>query len=179
MRNPCWTCRLSGVPGATMAWNTRRCISCRNNSGARRLMGRSSDQGFVLFADAPQAAVDSAVREALRRMKKVANTAWPIHPGCGTSRLTTGILASLTAIAAVSGTSRRDALNRLPYMMVLMMLTILISEPLGMALQKYFTTDGDPADMEILEITKQTIADAADHAAHHAVYHANPLHLRS
>jgi hypothetical protein len=118
------------------------------------MMGRSSDQGFVLFADAPQAAVETAVREALRRMKSGEHNL-AVHPGCGTSRLTTGILASLTAIGAVSGTSRRDALNRLPYMMVLMMLTILISEPLGMALQKYFTTDGDPADMEILEITSR------------------------
>ena len=118
------------------------------------MMGRSSDQGFVLFADAPQEAVETAVREALRRMKSGEHNL-AVHPGCGTSRLTTGILASLTAIGAVSGTSRRDALSRLPYMMVLMMVTILISEPLGMALQKYFTTDGDPADMEILEISSR------------------------
>ena len=118
------------------------------------MMGRSSDKGFVLFADAPQAAVDTAVRDALRRMKNGEHNL-AVHPGCGTSRLTTGILASLTAIAAVSGTSRRDALSRLPYMMLLMMLTILVSEPLGMALQKYFTTDGDPADLEILEITSR------------------------
>ena len=118
------------------------------------MMGRSSDQGFVLFADAPESAVDTAVREALRRMKSGEHNL-AVHPGCGTSRLTTGILASLTAIGAVSGTSRRDAFNRLPYMMVLMMLTVLISEPLGMALQKYFTTNGDPGDLEILEITSR------------------------
>ena len=124
------------------------------NFKGKPLMGRSSDQGFVLFADAPIEAVESAVNEALNRMKRGEHSL-AIHPGCGTSRLTTGMLTSLAAVAAVSGTSRKDALNRLPYMMLLMMLTILISEPMGLALQKYFTTDGDPGDMEVLEITSR------------------------
>ena len=124
------------------------------NFKGKPLMGRSSDQGFVLFADAPTEAVESAVNEALNRMKRGEHSL-AIHPGCGTSRLTTGILTSLAAVAAVSGTSRKDALNRLPYMMLLMMLTILISEPLGLALQKFFTTDGDPGDMEVLEIVSR------------------------
>ena len=118
------------------------------------LMGRSSDQGFVLFADVSQDAVENAVNEALSRMKRGEHSL-AVHPGCGTSRLTTGILTSLTAIGALSGTNRRDAFNRLPYMMLLMMLTILVAEPLGLSLQKYFTTDGDPGNMEILEITSR------------------------
>jgi hypothetical protein len=118
------------------------------------LMGRSTDSGFILFADVPQADVESAVREALNRMRRGEHTL-AIHPGCGTSRLTTGILTSLAAIAAASGVSRRDAFNRLPLMMVLMMLAVLIAEPLGLALQRHFTTDGDPADLEVLEITSR------------------------
>lgn len=118
------------------------------------LMGRSTDGGFVLFADVPKAEVEAAVREALNRMKRGEHNL-AIHPGCGTSRLTTGILTSLVAIGAASGTTRKDAFNRLPYMMVLMMLTVLISEPLGLALQKYFTTEGDPGDLEVLEITSR------------------------
>lgn len=116
------------------------------------LMGRSSDRGFVLFADVPRAEVETAVREALNRMRRGEHNL-AVHPGCGTSRLTTGILTSLVAIVATSGVSRRDALNRLPYMMLMMMLTILVSEPLGLALQKHFTTDGDPGDLEVLDIT--------------------------
>ena len=118
------------------------------------MMGRSSDQGFILFANVPQSEVESAVRNALQRMKRGEHNL-AIHPGCGTSRLTTGILTSLAAIVTVSGVNRRDAFNRLPYMMLLMMLTILVSEPLGLALQRYFTTEGDPGDMEVLEITSR------------------------
>ena len=116
------------------------------------LMGRSSDQGFVLFADVPENEVESAVREALNRMRRGEHDL-AVHPGCGTSRLTSGIMTSLAAIVAASGVSRRSAFNRLPYMMVLMMLAVLVAEPLGLGLQKYFTTDGDPGDMEVLSIT--------------------------
>ncbi|MBZ0298262.1 MAG: DUF6391 domain-containing protein [Anaerolineae bacterium] len=118
------------------------------------LMGRSTDQGFVLFADVPQAEVETAVREALSRMKRGEHSL-AIHPGCGTSRLTTGILTSLVGIIAASGVSRKTAFNRLPYMMMLMMLAVLVSEPLGLGLQKYFTTDGDPGDLEVLGVTSR------------------------
>jgi hypothetical protein len=118
------------------------------------LMGRSSDQGFVLFADVSQNDVEAALREALSRMRRGEHSL-AIHPGCGTSRLTTGILTSLVAIGAASGTTRRNAFNRLPYMMLLMMLTVLVAEPLGLALQRYFTTDGDPGDLEVLEISSR------------------------
>jgi hypothetical protein len=118
------------------------------------MMGRSSDRGFVLFADAPQEEVESAVHEALQRMRRGEHSL-AIHPGCGTSRLTTGFLTSLVAIIGLSGTSRRDAFNRLPFMMVAMMLTILMSEPLGISLQKHFTTEGDPGNLEVLSITRK------------------------
>jgi hypothetical protein len=115
------------------------------------MMGRSSDTGFVLFTHAGPEDVEKAVYEALHRMKNGEHNL-AVHPGCGTSRLTTGMLTSLVAIAGVSGINRRQAFNRLPSLMVLMMLTIVMSEPLGMGLQRYFTTDGDPGDMIILRI---------------------------
>ncbi|MBZ0296616.1 MAG: DUF6391 domain-containing protein [Anaerolineae bacterium] len=118
------------------------------------MMGRSSDGGFVLFTQASAEDVDSAVREALRRMKG-GEHGLAVHPGCGTSRLTTGMLTSLVAIAGVSGVSRRTAFNRLPYVMLSMMLAILMSEPLGLNLQRFITTDGDPGDMEILDISSR------------------------
>lgn len=119
------------------------------------MMGRSSDRGFVLFADVPEADVESAVREALRRMKGGEHSL-AIHPGCGTSRLTTGFLTSVVAIVGLTGATWRTAFNRLPLMMVMMMVTALVSEPVGLSLQKYFTTEGDPGDMEIVSITKKT-----------------------
>ena len=118
------------------------------------MMGRSSDAGFVLFTQVEPEDVEKAVNEALRRMKNGEHSL-AIHPGCGTSRLTTGMLASMVAVVSVSGVSRKEAWNRLPYLMVVMMLTNLFSEPLGLNLQRFFTTDGDPGDMEVLEITSK------------------------
>ena len=118
------------------------------------MMGRSSDAGFVLFTQVEQEDVEKAVHEALRRMKN-GEHGLAIHPGCGTSRLTTGILASMVAVVSVSGVSRKEAWNRMPYLMILMMLTNLFSEPLGLNLQRFFTTEGDPGDMEVLEITSR------------------------
>ncbi len=118
------------------------------------MMGRSSDAGFVLFTQVEPEDVEKAVNEALRRMKGGEHSL-AIHPGCGTSRLTTGMLASMVAVVSVSGVSRKEAWNRLPYLMVVMMLTNLFSEPLGLNLQRFFTTDGDPGDMEVLEITSK------------------------
>lgn len=116
------------------------------------MLGRSTDTGFVLYIDAPQEQVDSAVREALRRMQ-AGEHSLALHPGCGTSRLTSGLATALVGIVSLGGASRRDAFNRLPFIMLLMMLAILVAEPLGIGLQRHFTTDGDPGDLRILSIT--------------------------
>ncbi|MFO7320416.1 MAG: DUF6391 domain-containing protein [Chloroflexota bacterium] len=118
-----------------------------------QMAGRSTESGFVLIGEAPTEAVEAAVYEALRRMRNGEHNL-AIHPNCGTNLVTTGFLTSLVGFLGISGASRRDSLNRLPAVMVLMMLTVLFSQPLGTAMQKYFTTDGDPADLEIVSITR-------------------------
>jgi hypothetical protein len=141
------TRRNHGLEHATVSLLAKR-------SGASPLMGRSSDRGFILFADMPQPVVEQAVREALQRMRNGEHSL-AVHPGCGTSRLTTGMMTSLVAMLTLSGVKRSRAFNRLPYTIMLMMLTILIAEPLGLSLQRYFTTDGDPADLEVLDISSR------------------------
>lgn len=118
------------------------------------ILGRSTDRGFVLYVDAPQEVVEAAINEALRHMKNGEHTL-AIHPGCGTSRLTSGMATALTGIVGLGGVSRREALGRLPFIMLLMMLAILIAEPLGLSLQRHFTTDGDPGDLHILSVTQK------------------------
>lgn len=118
------------------------------------MLGRSTDAGFVLYIDAPQEQVEAAVREALRRMQ-AGERSLALHPGCGTSRLTTGLATALAGIASLSGASRRDGFNRLPLVMLLMILAVLVAEPVGLALQRHFTTDGDPGDLRILSITQR------------------------
>jgi hypothetical protein len=118
-----------------------------------RMAGRSSDSGFILLGEAPTEQIESAVRDALRRMK-AGEHGLAVHPNCGTNLVTTGLMASLAAMIGLSGASRRDAWNRLPTVMVLVMLALIFSQPLGLSLQKYITTDGDPADLEVLTIQR-------------------------
>ncbi len=119
-----------------------------------QMLGRSSDAGFVLYVDAPQEQVEAGVREALRRMQ-AGEHSLALHPGCGTSRLTSGLATALAGILSLSGASRRDAIGRLPFIMLLMMLAMLAAEPVGIALQRHFTTEGNPGDLRILSISQK------------------------
>ncbi len=118
-----------------------------------KMAGRSTDLGFVLLGEAPTEQVEAAVRDALRRMRGGEHSL-AIHPNCGTNLVTTGTMTTLAAMLGLSGASRRQAWNRLPTVLLLVMGALLFSQPVGLALQKYITTDGDPADLEVVSITR-------------------------
>jgi uncharacterized protein DUF6391 len=118
-----------------------------------RLSGRSDGSGFVLLGEVPTQAVETAAREALHRMQNGEHHL-AVHPNCGTNLLTTGFLASMVGLIGMAGSSRRDTFNRLPMVMLAMMIAILYSQPVGMSLQRYFTTEGNPGDLEIVGITR-------------------------
>lgn len=123
------------------------------NQQGYRLSGRSSDSGFVILGDVPTDRVERAVRDALARMRG-GEHGLAVHPNCGTNLVTTGLLTSLVAMAGLSGSTRRDSFNRLPLVMMLVMGAILYSQPLGLSLQKHFTTEGNPGDLEVLMVSR-------------------------
>ena len=140
-----------------------------------RMAGRSNESGFVLLGEAPTEQVEAAVRDALRRMR-AGERSLAIHPNCGTNLVTTGLLASVAAMLGFAGANRRDIWNRLPTVMVLIMITLVFSPALGMSLQKHFTTDGDPADLEVVSITRseyQTPLGGAPMTIHRVVTHSS------
>jgi hypothetical protein len=118
-----------------------------------RMAGRSTDSGFVLIGEAPTDIVESAVHEALRRMRNGEHHL-AVHPNCGTNLVTTGFLTTSAAMLGFTGASRRDAWNRMPAVMALIMAAILFSQPLGSSLQRHITTDGDPQDLTIISIKR-------------------------
>jgi len=120
----------------------------------KRMAGRSSVGGFVLLANVPTEAVEKAAHDALERMRN-GEHGLAVHPNCGTNLVTTGAMATLTGAVGLGGGDRRWDLNRISWTMSLMMFTVLASQPLGMALQKHFTTEGDPGDLEIISVTKR------------------------
>lgn len=121
-----------------------------------RMAGRSSENGFVLLGEAPQEMVEKAAHDALRRMQRGEHQL-AIHPNCGTNLVTTGFMATVAAMFGLIGSRRRDMFDRLPAVMSLVMLTLLIAPGVGTSLQKHITTDGDPADLEIISITRSRV----------------------
>ncbi|MFN8374357.1 MAG: DUF6391 domain-containing protein [Anaerolineae bacterium] len=119
-----------------------------------RMSGRSTDSGFFLFGDVPTEQIEAAVRDALRRMKS-GEHGLAVHPNCGTNYVTAGAMTTLVAAVTMTGSSRRNVADRLPLVMLLMMFAVLFSQPLGMTLQKYITTEGDPGDLEVLDIVRR------------------------
>ena len=118
-----------------------------------KLSGRSSESGFVLLGEAPTEQVESAVIEALSRMK-AGERKLAVHPNCGTNLVTTGFLAAAVAFLGFAGRGWRRSWERFPTMVLAMMAVVLLSLPLGMSLQKHFTTEGDLGDMELVSVTR-------------------------
>ena len=119
-----------------------------------KLSGRSSEGGFILLGEAPTEQVESAVIEALARMK-AGERKLAIHPNCGTNLVTTGFLATVVAFLGFAGRGLRRSWERFPTMMLAMMAVVFLSMPLGMSLQRHFTTEGDLGDMELVSVTRE------------------------
>ena len=121
------------------------------------LSGRSSDSGFILLGEAATEQVEQAVDEALRRLQ-AGERELALHPNCGTNLVTAGFLGASAAFVAFAGRGWRRAWARFPSVMILVMAAVLLSTPLGMSLQKHFTTDSDLGDMRVLSVSRSTLS---------------------
>lgn len=118
-----------------------------------RIAGRSTDGGYILIGNVPQAAVEEAAAEALRRMQN-GEAKLALHPNCGTNLVTTGAMTTFASLIGLRS-SQRLTLDRLSWTMVLMIFAVLSSQSLGMKLQEHITTKGDPGDLEIVSVTRR------------------------
>ncbi len=119
------------------------------------MAGRSDANGFWLYGDVDTELVEECVNRALDRMRG-GETKLAIHPNCGTNLVTTAVLGASVALLALIGSERERGgkWSRFPLVVTGMMAAIIFSQPLGTQLQKYVTTDGDPADLVIREIRR-------------------------
>jgi hypothetical protein len=112
------------------------------------LVGWSSPFSFYIYGHVPAKAVQSAVHEALARLRQ-GETHLAIHPRCGTNVVTAGVLVGLTAFLAMLPGDDRDRRTRLPLVVLLSTVAVLLAQPLGLAVQQRITTD--PRLLERLE----------------------------
>lgn len=120
------------------------------------MAGRSDQGGFVLLGDVDTPLVETAVDDALRRLGG-GEAALAVHPNCGTNLVTTAFLVSGAAYLGLMGVKKSEKWSRLPLVMILSMVAMFIARPIGNDLQKHITTDGDPADTEVVEITRREV----------------------
>ncbi len=127
------------------------------NGRGFQLSGRSGDSGFILLGEAPTGQVERALEEALQRLK-AGERELALHPNCGTNLVTAGFLSAALAFLAFAGQRWRKAWERFPSVMILMMAVALLSAPLGMSLQRHFTTESDLGDMRLVSVERDTIS---------------------
>jgi S-ribosylhomocysteine lyase LuxS involved in autoinducer biosynthesis len=126
--------------------------------------GHSDHRGFHLniYGDIKEEDVVEAVEEAYKRLK-AGQHHLAVHPNCGTVLLTTATMATLAAQASLGLEQKRQRsdkmnwsvlMNGLPTAVLAVILSLIISKPVGIYLQANFTTDGDLGDMKIKSIRK-------------------------
>ena len=120
----------------------------------KSFIGRSDPKGFFLYGDITRDEVRTAVDEALARLRR-GDSHLAIHPNCGTNLVTSGLLAgsaSFFALIGIGNKNWRQRLERFPMAITFTMIALIIAQPLGKAVQKHITTDGDPGQLEIIEV---------------------------
>jgi hypothetical protein len=117
------------------------------------LAGHSNPTGFFILGNVTTEDLKASVTEALTRLR-AGEHELAVHPGCGTNFATTALLAGSLAWLPLSGTkSLRRRFWLLPFAVAFGLLGFVISQPLGPLLQAKVTTEADPGNMQIVNIT--------------------------
>lgn len=118
----------------------------------RPLAGLSDPNGFYLFGEVPSADLREAVTRALVRLNN-GERYLAVHPHCGTNLVASGFVAGLLAWLGMAGArTKREKVERLPFVMALVMLGLVVSQPLGPKIQERITTSGDPQGLTVVNV---------------------------
>ena len=118
-----------------------------------RLVGRASFDGFYIYGSIPSEAIKEAASEGLARLQR-GESELAVSPLCGTNITVAGILAGIACLLALGNKNRRQ---RLPQAILAATWAIMLSYPLGRAVQKYVTTSANLSNVSIKRITRRGI----------------------
>lgn len=129
-------------------------------------VGRADADGFSLYGSVTTERLQSASEEALARLRSGEHHL-ALHPNCGTNLLTAAALAGATAFFSLLGVRRddrwTDRVSRLPSVIFLTALALIAAQPLGMTVQRHFTTQADPEQMQISQVRRLSPAGHTIH----------------
>src|ERR687885_2667332 len=113
----------------------------------RKLNGFSTDEGFFVQGVRSTQEVDSAAREALRRLRS-GEKGLAVHRNCGTTIVAANLLAAVFFLGAIGvGLYLEWSL----YLLILggILLSLVLRVPLSLLLQRFVTTDADLTNAEV------------------------------
>ncbi len=123
----------------------------------RKLNGFSTDDGFFVQGVRSIAEVESAAREALRRLRD-GEKGLAVHRNCGTTIVAANLLAAIFFLAALGiGLYMQWPL----YLLILgsVVLSFVLRVPLSLLLQRFVTTDADLTNAEVGWVEPASPAD--------------------
>lgn len=125
----------------------------------RRYSGLSDVMGFTIMGPVYEEELRQAVGNAMLRLQ-AGEAHLAIHPNCGTNLATAGVLATL--IGMFFGSLRGSFMNRFGMALMLVLIALIQSRPLGYHLQKY-TTLAHVADRWVVDVQPMTIFGQSAH----------------
>ena len=120
-----------------------------------KIVGRSDAGGFWIYGNVSTENVQDCATRALSRMRKGEHQL-AIHPNCGTNLVTAAVLGTVATLAALVGSDRErfGKLQRIPLIVLALIMALVLGQPLGMRIQQHITTLGNPSDLEITEVKR-------------------------
>ena len=126
--------------------------------------GNSDHRGFSLnvYGDISDEQVAAAVYEAHKRLQN-GERHLAVHPNCGTVLVTTATLVTLAVQLVFGVDSKRSnnsagklatIVNTGPLAVLMAVLALIVSRPLGMQLQARYTTDGNIGELAIADVRR-------------------------
>jgi membrane protein implicated in regulation of membrane protease activity len=115
----------------------------------RKLNGFSTDDGFFVQGVRSLAEVESAAREAIRRLQN-GEKGLAVHRNCGTTIVAANLLAAIFFLAAL-GLGLLYLGSSYLYLLILgsVVLAFVLRVPLSLLLQRFVTTDADLKNAEV------------------------------
>jgi Domain of unknown function (DUF6391) len=124
-----------------------------------RLAGVSSAIGFFVFGDVPTEAILPAAQEALHLLRTT-QPELAIHERCGTNLAVAGMLTGLSAMTVAK---MRKPFNSANNVILASTAALILARPLGMTVQRYFTTKTPNASMVIVKVAPMSLFGTSAH----------------
>ena len=115
------------------------------------LRGRSTANGFYVYGELDTNDLRECAAEALQRLRG-GEPEMAIHPRCGTNLAVAGMMAGLSSVLVGEIPPKR---NRYSRAVLASLVSLFFAPPVGMYVQKRFTTQTPADDMSIVDISQR------------------------